>query len=102
MIKQLPPDPDAKQEVTWPARLGWMGRCHLRNWLECVKSRQQPNAYGELAQRAGTLCCLTTIARLVNRPLKWDPKNERFVGDDEANQLLNPPRRKGYQLPPIA
>jgi hypothetical protein len=102
LIKQLPPDPDAKEEITWPARLGWMGRCHLRNWLECVKSRQRPNAYGELAQRAGTLCCLTTIARLVNRPLKWDPQNERFVGDDEANSLLNPPRRKGYELPPIA
>jgi len=99
LVKELPPDPDAKEEVTWPGRMGWMGRCHFRNWLECIKSRRRPNAYGELAQRAAALCCLTTIARLVNRPLKWDSKNERFIGDDEANALLNPPRRKGYELP---
>jgi hypothetical protein len=100
LIKEPPPDPDAIQEVTAiPARRGWMGRCHLRNWLESVKTRRQPNAYGELAQRAGTLCCLTTIARLVNRPLKWDPAREQFVGDDEANAMVNPPRRKGYELP---
>jgi hypothetical protein len=103
LLKRLPPDPDAEQEVSWtPERLGWMGRCHVRNWLECVKSRQRPNAYGELAQRAGTLCCLTTIARIVNRPLRWDPKSERFVGDDEANAMLNPQRRQGYELPTTA
>jgi hypothetical protein len=79
-----------------------MGRFHLRNWLESVKTRRQPNAHGELAQRAGTLCCLTTIARLVNRPLKWDPAREQFIGDDEANAMVNPPRRKGYELPKIA
>ena len=102
LIKVLPPDPDAKKEVTWPARMGWMGRGHLRNWLECIKSRQRPNAYGELAQRAGTLCCLTTIIRLVNRRLTWDSNNERFVGDEEANALRNPPRRKGYELSTVA
>jgi nicotinamidase-related amidase len=102
LIKELPPDPDARQEVSWtPTRLGWMGRCHVRNWLECIKSRQRPHAYGELAQRAGTLCCLTTIARLTNRPLKWDSKNERFIDDEAANAMVHPPRRQGYALPSI-
>ena len=48
------------------------------------------------------LCCLTTIARILNRPLMWDPSNERFVGDDEANRMVDPPRRKGYELPDLS
>ena len=102
LIKELPPDPDGAQEVTnSPSRRGWMGRYHVRNWLQCVVNRRQPAAHGELAQRAGTLCCLTTIARILNRPLKWDPTAEQFVGDDEANRLIAPPRRQGYELPAI-
>jgi hypothetical protein len=101
LLKELPPDPDGEQEVTRFDRMGWMGRCHFRNWLECVTTREQPRAHGELAQRAGTLCCLTTIARICDRPLKWEPNAERFVDDDEANALLQPPRRKGYELPVI-
>jgi hypothetical protein len=102
LLKELPPDPDAEQEADkYSDRRGWMGRCHLRNWLECVVSRSRPNAYGELAHRAGSLCALTTIARIVKRPLKWDPAEERFLDDDGANALLNPPRRAGYELPSV-
>jgi hypothetical protein len=101
LLKELPPDPDAEQEADkYSARRGWMGRGHLRNWLECVISRKRPHAHGELAHRAGSLCCLTTIARIVHRLLKWDPAEERFHDDDQANALLNPPRRAGYELPP--
>jgi hypothetical protein len=32
------------------------------------------------------------------RRLKWDPDKERFVGDDEANQLLSRPQRAPYGL----
>ena len=35
----------------------------------------------------------------MNRKLQWDPVKEQFVGDDEANQLVDMPRRKGYELP---
>ncbi len=39
--------------------------------------------------------------RAVQRKLQWDPKAERFVGDEDANKLLSRPRRKGYELPRI-
>jgi len=39
------------------------------------------------------------ICRELQRKIKWDPKAERFVDDDEANRLLSRPRRKGYELP---
>ncbi len=72
---------------------------HLRNFVECVRSRKRPNADVEIAHRATTLCHLVNICRKLDRRLRWDPKAERFVGDEEANALLSRPRRKGYELP---
>jgi predicted dehydrogenase len=74
---------------------------HLLNWLECIKTREKPVAHEEVGHRSTTLCHLGNIARWVGRPLKWDPVKERFVGDDEANQFLDRPRRKPYLLPEV-
>ena len=30
--------------------------------------------------------------------LEWDAKNLRFTNHDEANRLVNPPSRKGWEL----
>jgi hypothetical protein len=42
------------------------------------------------------------ITRLLGRRLKWDPDTETFPGDDEANALLDRPRRKGWELPDLS
>ncbi len=75
---------------------------HVENWIECIKSRKPCNADIETGQRATTLCYLVNIARQVGRvgeKLAWDPVAERFTNCDEANKLLQRPRRKGYELP---
>ena len=77
---------------------------HIENWIECIKSRKPCNADIEIGQRATTLCYLVNIVRDVGRvgePLKWDPVAERFTNCDEANKLLDRPRRKGYELPDV-
>ena len=74
---------------------------HLKNFVECVKSRKLTNADVETAHRATALCHLVSICRLLDRKLTWDPRIERFVGDDEANGMLSRPRRKGYELPKV-
>ncbi len=74
---------------------------HIQNFFDCIRSRKQTNADAETGHRATTLCHLVNICRGVQRKLRWDPKKEHFVGDDEANQLLSRPRRKGFELPKI-
>src|SRR3982751_1010965 len=69
---------------------------HHRNWLECVKSRQQPLAPAPVAHRANTACIVSWIAMKLARPLTWDAKTERFVNDAEANAMLTRPERGGY------
>jgi predicted dehydrogenase len=72
---------------------------HMGNFFRCVRSRTDPIMDVESAHRVATLCHLGNIVRWLGRPLKWDPKKEVFPGDDEANQYLDIPRRKGYELP---
>ncbi|WP_165229228.1 Gfo/Idh/MocA family protein [Aquisphaera insulae] len=74
---------------------------HIANFLECVRTRKKPNAHVEIGHRSTTLCHLVNICRIVGRKLQWDPVAECFKGDADANELLERPRRKGYELPSI-
>lgn len=74
---------------------------HFRNFFECIRTRQRPNADVEIGHRSTTVCHLVNICRDLGRKLKWDPDKEQFIGDEEANQMISRPRRKGYELPKI-
>jgi hypothetical protein len=63
---------------------------HQRNFIECVKSRQEPAAPVEIGHRSASICHLGNIALKLKAKLKkWDPARERFVDNDEANSLLH-------------
>ncbi len=74
-------------------------RWHIANFLECMRSRKQPNAHVEAGHRSTTLCHLVNICRDLGRRLKWDPDSERFIDDADADRMLSRPRRAGYELP---
>ena len=69
---------------------------HHGNWLECVRSRQQPIAPVEVAHRSCAACLLHHTAMKTKRRLFWDPVRERFRNDDEANAMLSRPQRPPY------
>lgn len=69
---------------------------HHGNWLECIRTRQQPIAPVEVAHRSCTACLLHHIAMKLPRRLQWDPVAERFRNDDEANAMLSRPQRWPY------
>ena len=66
------------------------------NWLNCIKSRQQPVAPVEVAHRSCSVCLVSHIAMQVPRKLYWDPKQERFADNDQANPMLRRPQRFPY------
>jgi predicted dehydrogenase len=66
---------------------------HIRNFLDCVKSRTEPLEPVEVGHRTATICHLGNIAIQLMRKLRWDPDAERFIGDDEANARLARPAR---------
>jgi hypothetical protein len=71
---------------------------HMKNFLECMHSRKDPVAPVEIGHRSNTICVLTHIAMKLGRELRWDPKEERFIDDKEANQWLAYPHREPWTL----
>src|SRR5882724_7746475 len=69
---------------------------HHGNWLESIKSRQQPIAPIEVGHRACSTCLLHHMAMKLKRKLYWDPMHERFKNDDEANAMRSRPQRAPY------
>jgi len=68
---------------------------HVRNFLDCVKSRQLPAADVEGGHRSVTSCHLANIAFKLKRTVRWDAGREDVVEDTEASALL----RKEYRAP---
>jgi predicted dehydrogenase len=66
---------------------------HEQNFLECVKTREEPVMPIEAGHATATLCILGNIAYILGRKLQWDSRSERFVGDDEADRMLSRPNR---------
>jgi hypothetical protein len=71
---------------------------HVRNFIDCVKSRQDPVEPVEVGHRTATLCHVGNIAMKLRRKLQWDPAREQFVDDEEANGMLTRPMRGPWQL----
>jgi predicted dehydrogenase len=100
-----PPDfvknrPDPAEAEPWEGP-GWIARPHIQNWLDCIKTRETPNADVEIGHRSISVCHLVNICRQVGRRLRWDPAREMFPDDDDANSFLDRPRRKGWELPEV-
>ena len=68
---------------------------HVRNFIDCVKSRQQPISDLASSHRASVACHLANIAMRVGRVIRWDEDTQSIVGDDEAAALLT----KRYRAP---
>ena len=66
---------------------------HSGNFLECVKTRRRTICDVETSHRAVSVLLLGGIAKQLDRSLVWDPQQERFPGDEEADSLLSLPKR---------
>jgi predicted dehydrogenase len=68
---------------------------HMRNFIDCVKSRQPTITPVETAHHSAIPGHLGLIAMLVGRKIKWDAAKEVIVGDADASKLLT----RGYRSP---
>ena len=70
------------------------------NFLDCVRSRQDPVARVEIGHRSASVCHLGNIAVRLGKKkiLQWDPDAERFTNDDDANGMLSRPMRGAWKI----
>jgi hypothetical protein len=71
---------------------------HMKNFLECMRSRKDPVANVETGHRSNTVCSLTHIAMKLGRKLRWDPAAEKFIGDAEADARLDYAHRAPWKI----
>jgi predicted dehydrogenase len=74
---------------------------HVRNFLDCLKSREKPTTDIAIAHCSTNTTHLGNIAYKLGRKLFWDVETETFKNDEEANGLLGRTYRAGYELPQV-
>lgn len=73
-------------------------RLHAKNFLDCMKTREKPNADVEEGHRSTTMSHLANISLQMQQRLEWDADKERFINNDAANELLQYEYRAPYKL----
>ncbi len=88
---------DADDKVI-ESRYGRQGdKWHQDNFIECIRTREQPNADVEQGHYSALLCHMANISGLVgNRKLRLHPKTETFVDAPDANKHLKRTYRKPW------
>jgi len=72
---------------------------HLRNFIDCVKTRSRPAADIETGHISSALCHLGNIAYRVGREVSFNPATGTFGSDHEADALLSRAYRSPWTLP---
>jgi predicted dehydrogenase len=74
---------------------------HVRNFIECVKSRSKPACDIEIGYRAALFAHMGNIALRSGERLVWDETDGRFIHAVKANELVTPSYRKPWVFPQI-
>ena len=76
-------------------------KSHIRNFLDCLVSREQPNADIEIGHKSTLLCHLANIAWRTRSVVRFDGKSESIVDNAPAARLMGRTYRKGFELPEV-
>ena len=77
---------------------GYPATFHVRDFLDCVKTRAKPKANADAACYAHIACHAANIAIFLDRKLKFDPGTHEFIDDDEANRLRSEAIRSPWRV----
>lgn len=71
---------------------------HVRNFVECMDSRQNPRSDVEIGHNSMIACHLSNIAFRLGRRVQWDVDKEQFVNDPEAQKMVTREYRAPWKL----
>jgi predicted dehydrogenase len=72
---------------------------HEREWLDCIKSRQQPSCSVFYHTHVDVPIVLSLLSLKLGRSIRFDPATEKIVGDPEAAQMAIPKYRSPWKFP---
>jgi len=71
---------------------------HYQDWVDAIKNRTRPVSDVEAGHRTASVCNIVNLAYTLERPLKWDPSQEQFIDDDDANSMISRPFRGKWDI----
>ena len=77
---------------------GYPATYHVRDFLDCVKTRSQPKGNADAACNAHIACHGANIALHLGRQVKLDLKTHEFINDEQANRLRSEALREPWRL----
>lgn len=77
---------------------GYPATFHVRDFLDCVKTRRQPKANADVACFSHIACHAANIAIFLGRKLQYDPAKHEFLGDEQANRLRGEALREPWRI----
>ena len=77
---------------------GYPATFHVRDFLDCVKTRRHPKGNAQAACNAHIACHAANIALHLNRQVKYDNATNRFIDDEQANRLRSEALREPWRL----
>ncbi len=72
---------------------------HVRNFLDCIRSRKTPNASVEIAKNVAVVSHMGNIAHRTRQRVAWDHEKMNFIGQPDASALIWPEYRAPWKLP---
>jgi hypothetical protein len=91
--------PEDKTEKELEKHVAPAIRGHMKNFLECIETRNKPVADIEQGHISTTSCILANLSMQLGRSLTWDPAAHKIVNDDAANKLMKRPYRAPWKHP---
>lgn len=77
---------------------GYPADFHIRDFLDCVKTRAQTRANADVACYSHIACHAANVSLFLGRKLSYDPVKNEFIGDEQANRLRSEALREPWRL----
>ncbi len=72
---------------------------HVKNFLDCMRSRKRPNSDVEIGHNSMIACHLGNIAFRLQRQIHWDVEKEKTIDDSDAQKYVSHKYRAPWKLP---
>ncbi|HYK89898.1 MAG TPA: Gfo/Idh/MocA family oxidoreductase [Acidobacteriota bacterium] len=72
---------------------------HEREWLDCIKTRQQPSCNVNYHYKIDLAITLANLSYRLGHSVRLDATSERIIGDKQAERLATPVYRHPWKFP---
>lgn len=100
-MHQIVGEGDAMKDASAPPETLPPSPGHEREWLNCIRTREQPSCCVDYHYRLDLAINLANLSMRLGRDVRWDPVADALVSDAEAAKLARPEYRSPWQFPNV-